>query len=146
MKYDGQGPTAQMWAEVFKSPSAGGLKNAGEIGLQPFPDYLRALCAARGERPEQVIRRADVERSFGHQIFKGTRRASRDNVIRLAFGFGLDLEGAQALLRHAGCGPLYPRVLRDAAIGFCLENGAPLMDCLEALLELGVPLLGERDS
>lgn len=146
MRDDRQGPTARMWAEVFKSPSVGGLRDADEMGLRPLPDYLRALCEARGERPEQVIRRADIERSFGHQIFRGARRPSRDTVLRLAFGFALDLEGAQALLRHAACGPLYPRVLRDAAVGFCLENGASLMDCQEALQELGLPLLGERDS
>ncbi len=137
-----------MWADVFQLPSVRALRETrpAGIGLSPLTEHLRALCGARGERPEQIIRRANVERSFGHQVFKGTRRPSRDTVIRLAFGFALDLEGAQELLRHAACGPLYPRVLRDAAIGFCLENGESLMDCQEALLELGLPLLGEKET
>lgn len=145
---DRQGPTARMWAEVFKTPSVGGLKDArlGKIGLVPLPEYLHALCDAQNECPEHIIRRANVERSFGHQIFRGARRPSRDTVLRLAFGFALNLEDAQTLLRHAACGPLYPRVLRDAAIGFCLENGESLIDCQAALMELGVPLLGEKET
>ena len=52
--------------------------------------YLKKLCAERSIIPERVILNAQLDRVYGHQIFSGTRKPSRDKVIQLAFGFGLD--------------------------------------------------------
>ena len=34
-----------------------------------FADYLSAWCRREHEVPEQLIRRANLEKSFGHQLF-----------------------------------------------------------------------------
>lgn len=56
---------------------------------QSIAKYLNQLCDARGRIPEQVIKKAQIDRTYGHQIFNGTRQPSRDKLIQLAFGFGL---------------------------------------------------------
>ncbi|MDO4890239.1 MAG: helix-turn-helix transcriptional regulator [Coriobacteriaceae bacterium] len=91
---------------------------------------------------EAVITRSGIERSYGHRLFNGTRNPSRDTVLQIAFGFGLDCDGAQQLLKVAGMSPLHPKVKRDAVVAYCLHNGRSLMDAQELLYEYALPLLG----
>ena len=87
-----------------------------------FTEYLAQLCDEKGLIPERVILQAGLGRTYGHQIFNGTRRPSREKVLQLAFGMQLDVETAQKLLRAAGRSQLYPRLKRDAVLLYCLKN------------------------
>lgn len=117
---------------------------AEELELPPFHAYITGLCRERGLVPEQVIKKSGIERTYGHQLFNGTRRPSRDKAIQLAFGLELDLEGAQILLQIAGKNPLYPRIKRDAAILYCLHNRKDFQETQSVLYRLGLTLLGCR--
>jgi len=109
-----------------------------------FCDYIQRLCAERGLIPEHVIKSCGIDRTYGHQLFSGLRQPSRDKVIQLAFGFTLNVEEAQALLKAAGKSLLYPRIKRDAAIMYCLNNGTSFLDTQAALHELELPLIGKE--
>lgn len=39
-------------------------------------EYLMKLCEERNTVPERVINKAQIERTYGHQIFNGTRTPS----------------------------------------------------------------------
>jgi len=136
--------TTTLWARLFRAPSATTYldANAGELGLPTFAEYATALCRARGEVVERIIKRSGLERCFGHQLFRGVRRPSRDSVLMLAFGFEADVELAQTLLRHARHSQLYPRIQRDAIISYCLQHGYSLMDAQQMLMDLSLPLIG----
>lgn len=116
--------------------------NEGEFGMQPFCEYITMLQKDKGEAAERIILRGHIEKSYGHQIFRGARKPSRDTCIQLAFGFEMDVEQAQRLLRAAGKSMLYPRVLRDAAIIYSLHNGISLSDTQIVLENLGLPIIG----
>ncbi len=137
-------PTSALWEQIFKASSVDELyhQNANEIGLPSFSEYISSLCKQRGEVSERIIKRANIERSFGHAIFRGDRNPSRNTVLQLAFGFDADVELAQSLLKHAGHSALYPRVPRDAAISYCLYHHISFLDAQHILLELGLPLMG----
>ena len=111
-----------------------------------FSDYLSAWCKARGEVPEQLIRRANLEKSFGHQLFSGKRKPSRDTVLQLAFAMGADVAQAQEMLKIARKSALYPRIKRDAAIIYCLYNHISLVDTQIILQDLELPPLGGREK
>jgi len=117
-------------------------RNADALGLPAFHEYITALCAEKDEVRERVIKRSGLDRVYGHQIFTGRYMPSRDKVIQLAFGFSLDVKGAQELLRIARKPELYPKVERDAAILFCLSHGKEFDKTQELLSELGLTLLG----
>lgn len=117
-------------------------QNEDQMISAPFPDYLSSLCAEKGLVPERVILRADIDRSYGHQLFNGTRRPSRDKVIQLAFGLELPLPEAQRLLQVAGKSPLYPRLRRDAVILFCLLHEKTVLEAQELLQSFGLTPLG----
>ena len=116
--------TSALFRMLFKSPNLEDFmrRHEDEMQLPSFSKYITELCEGRGEVPERIIKRANIERSFGHQLFKGTKRPSRDTVLQLAFGFEADADTAQELLKHAAMSALYPRIKRDAAILYCLRN------------------------
>ena len=111
-----------------------------------FGDYLNSWCRSHLEVPEQVIRRANLEKSYGHQLFSGKRNPSRDTVLQLSFAMEADLAQAQEMLRIARRSPLYPRIKRDTAIIYCLHNRISLLDTQIILQDLGLPLLGGREK
>jgi hypothetical protein len=112
------------------------------IAEKRFSDYLAELCASNQLVPERVIKAAQLDRTYGHQLFNGTRQPSRDKVIQLAFGFGMSVEETQNLLRVAGKNQLYPRIKRDAAILFCLSRNKDVMETQSLLESLGLTILG----
>lgn len=110
---------------------------------QSFSEYIFALSRERGITPAQVIRNAQIDRVYGQQLFSGLRKPSRDKVIQLAFGFALELDGAQKLLQMADKSRLYPKIKRDAAIIYGLNNYMNLQEVQELLYSIDVPVLGE---
>ena len=104
-------------------------------------EYLRGLCEERGIVPEQVIKKAQIDRTYGHQLFNGTRNPSKDKLIQLAIGFELSLEETQTLLKKAGKSMLYPKLKRDAACIYAISHGMNVMELQELLLSVDVPLL-----
>lgn len=118
-------------------------KDASGLSFPRFSDYITALCRQRDEVPERVINRANIEKSYGHQLFNGRRNPSRDTVLLLAFGFEMDYEAAQELLKIARKSLLHPKVKRDMVLVFCLQHHYSVVDCQLALQEYHLPLLGE---
>lgn len=135
--------TSTFLRNLFKAPDLGKFieKNSGEMKIPEFHVYITELCQSMKQVPEQIIGRSDIERTYGHQLFNGTRKPSRDKVIQLAFGFGLDVEETQALLRIAQKNELYPKMKRDAAILHCLNNKKTIFETQSVLQELGLTLL-----
>ena len=103
---------------------------------------IRELCKQRNEPAERVILRAGIERSFGHALFRGDRKPSRDTVLQLAFGFGADVELTQTLLKRAQHSTLHPRVRRDVVISYALMHGKSFEAAQCSLSDYGLPLLG----
>ena len=129
---------------MFKSPSVDGFfaDYDSALELPAFSDYIMELCEAKGEKPERVIKRGNIETSYGHRLFAGGRNPSRDTVLQLAFGLELDADAAQQLLKVAHMAPLHPKVKRDAVIAFCLHHHSPLTEAQETLHDNHLPLLG----
>ncbi len=109
-----------------------------------FREYIQGLLSEKRLVSEHVIKNCGIDRTYGHQLFNGTRRPSRDKVIQLAFGFSLSVEETQALLRAAQKSALYPKIKRDAVILYCLERGVGFFDAQETLQELSLPLIGRE--
>jgi len=117
-------------------------KNGLHMKLPSLQEYLQEKCHEKGMIPERIANRGGIESSYCHQIFKGSRKPSRDKVIQLAFGLSLDLNETQKILRIAGHSLLYPRVERDAAVIFCLHRKKSMVETQTLLHELDLQLLG----
>lgn len=113
-----------------------------ELKNEPFHEYLESLCNEKNMNPSAVVRAANIERTYGLQIFRGIKNPSRDKVAQLAFGFSLNIEETQKLLKAANKSMLYPKIKRDAVIIYCIKNSMNVMDAQEILSDLQLPLLG----
>lgn len=133
-----------MWGRLFASPDLNGFlaSDADRYELPKLSEYITELCDARDIKPESVIKRANIERSYGHRLFRGSRNPSRDTVLQLAFGFGMDVKDAQQLLKVARHAALHPKVRRDAVIAFGLENGWSVIETQQCLYDNDMPLMG----
>ena len=118
-------------------------RNNKNMKSTPLHIILNHLCTERNTLPAYVIEKSGIERSFGHQLFNGSRKASRDKVLQIAFGFEMNYEEVRELLKMAQMSALYPKIERDAVIIFALNRGLPLSDLQATLSELSLPLLGE---
>lgn len=133
---------------IRKLKEAGGfdsfcIENREEFTEKNFCAYLEELCREKHKVAERVINASDIDRTYGHQIFNGTRKPSRDKVIQLAFGFELNVEEAQGLLRAADKSVLYPRIKRDAAIIFAISKKMSITETQIFLTSLGMSIIGE---
>ena len=118
-------------------------KNSDEFTEMPASDCLKKLSEKYDIQPIEIIRLAHIERSYGYQIFNGTRIPSRDKLLQIAIGMGLSLDDTQDLLKKTGKNPLYPRIKRDAACIYALTHEMKLMETQELLTSVGTPALGE---
>ena len=121
-------------------------KNEYQMEAPDFYTLLKSLCEQREMLPAHVIDKAQIERTYGHQLFNGTRRPSRDKVLQLAIGLGLDVDETQALLRAAGKSLLYPRLKRDAVILYGIQKGLPVLTVQEILTKYELTLLGGQKN
>lgn len=71
----------------------------------------------------EVIRKLNVERSYGYQLLNGKRIPTREQLIRLGLLLGLGLEELQRLLKVGGKSILYARNITDARVIYAVEHG-----------------------
>ena len=140
--------TNTLMRRLFKAADLDAYLQGNESYLcsPEFDALLKQFCEQRKLLPAQVIERSQIERTYGHQLFNGTRRPSRDKVIQLALGLGLNVEETQRLLRSAGKSQLYPRLKRDAVILYGIQKKLPILTLQECLTKYGLTLLGGQKS
>jgi len=119
-------------------------RHGGDMLDAPFHTYLKEQCTQRGVNPAQIILKSGIERTFGHHIFSGRKNPSRDKVLQLAFGFEMNYEETQELLKIARKSTLYPKIMRDAVVIQGLERKLCLNVVQAALAELDIPLIGKE--
>ena len=101
--------------------------------------YLCNLLKQRGWLVKDAIRACYLERSYGYQLFNGTRAPTRTFLLRLALAVDLGEEETQRLLTRCGRPVLYPRRRFDAAVLYGLSHHLTLEETDELLLSLGEP-------
>ena len=100
--------------------------------------YLCELLDERGLKRKDVVREAQLNETYGYQIFTGQRKhPSRDKILQIAFAMSLDLRTTDRLLQAAGVSRLYCKDRRDAIIMFWIDRHASLTKVNETLFGLG---------
>ncbi len=140
--------TETLRQRLFKAPDFETYVEENAESLIPLQlcDYLTELRRKSGQSVGQIVLRSNIDRTYLHQILNGTRKPSRDKLIQLAFGFGLDDDSTQELLKVAQMSPLYPRIVRDAAILRCLHDRKRIDEAQELLDKMGLTPLGREDK
>lgn len=109
-----------------------------------FSEWVEDLLRAQKLRRNEVVRASRLNQTFAYQIMAGTRKASRDKLIQLAFGLRLKLDAASELLERGGVSALVPWCRRDVLIALSLERGQSVLECDDALWAAGERTLVTR--
>ncbi len=111
--------------------------NTEEMLELRFAEYVESMMDKYQVTKSQLLKRAKLlTGSYRYEILRGEKdKPDRDIVIKLCFGFPLDIDDAQRLLRLAGVPSLYPRNQRDAYILFALKNGYDIDQTNDLLYE-----------
>lgn len=129
--------TEELLNELLDAPSIDGFIAENGLGHRELSDYLNQLLEEKRLKRSQVVRMADLNDTFGYQIFTGARNPSRNKVLQIAFAMALTPRETNRALEAAGVSTLYSKDRRDAIIIFCLDRGCSLQKANEELYRLG---------
>lgn len=129
--------TEELLDELLEAPSIDSFIERYNEPARTLADYLNELLEAKRLKRSQVVRMANLNETFGYQIFTGARNPSRDKVLQIAFAMALTLRETNRALEAAGVSSLYSKDRRDAIIIFCLDRGCSLQKVNEELYRFG---------
>ena len=129
--------TEELLNELLSSPDPNSFLLSANPSRRSLAEYLQQLLDEKGLERSKVVREAGLNDTFGYQIFKGTRKASRDKVLQLAFAMQLGLRETDRLLQAAGANELYCKNRRDAIIIFAVQKGYTLQKVNKELYRFG---------
>ncbi|MGM9608418.1 MAG: helix-turn-helix domain-containing protein [Oscillospiraceae bacterium] len=113
--------TEELEHEIQRSETPAALAGE-EFDMPPLATHLNSLLHSRGLTVQDVIVGCNLDRSYGYQLFNGTRKPTRNFLLRLAFLLRLSEAEVQRLLKIAERQPLYARNRRDAAVLYGLTH------------------------
>lgn len=88
---------------------------------------------------------ADLNETFGYQIFTGSRNPSRNKELQIAFAMALSMKETNRALTAAGVSVLNCKDRRDAIIIFCIDRGCSLQKVNDELTASLVEHLASLD-
>ena len=106
-------------------------------------NFFEELLAETGQKKGEVIRKANLSRTYGYQLMEGRRRGKRDYYLLIALAMSLDLKSTQRMLSVTQCGPLHPLIKRDAAVIFAINHGYDIIRTYSFMCSLGIPPLDD---
>ena len=129
--------TEEVLQELLDAPSLDAVVDGREFPAETLAGFLGHMLEKKHLKRSRVVRMADLNETFGYQIFTGARNPSRDKVLQIAFAMALTLRETNRALRAAGTSSLNPKFRRDAIIIFCIGQGCSLQKVNEELYRLG---------
>lgn len=110
---------------------------AAPLDERPFSAWVSEQLAQRGLKKNLVVKRSRLNQTFAYQIMAGMRHPSRDKLVQLCFGLGMNELEACELLERGGASPLRTYNRRDVIIAFCLNRHLDISVCDDLLWGLG---------
>lgn len=134
--------TDELLKELLDAPNPQAFIANHDLKPRTLSGYLQQMLDEHGLKRSQVIKAADINETFGYQIFMGERGAGRDKTLQLAFAMKLTLKETNRLLQASKNNELNCKNKRDAIIIFCLTHDATLQEANEELYRFGEETIG----
>ena len=129
--------TEELLDELLNAPKPDVFLEAHGFGNRTLASYLDELLEAKGLQRSRVVRMADLNETYGYQIFMGTRHPTRNKVLQIAFAMALTLRETNRALGLAGTNALNCKDRRDAIVAFCIDRSYSLQKANEELYRFG---------
>lgn len=109
----------------------------GNLPYSNFAEWFMSLENVKRIGKAELIRRSNLDRTYGYQILNGTRQPGRDKILLLCIAAGMTFDEVQRGLKIAGESILYSRKKRDAIITFAINEHLTVSDTQELLMQSG---------
>lgn len=96
---------------------------------------LNKYLAEKNIPHTEIIRKLNVERSYGYQLLNGKRVPTRVQLIKIGMLLKLDYAELQKMLKIAGKEILYARNVADARVMYSIEHGLDYEKACEFIWE-----------
>ena len=106
-------------------------------------NFFDDLLNSTKQRKSEIIRKANLSRTYGYQLMEGRKKGKRDYYLLIALAMSLDLKTTQRMLSVTGCGALYPLIKRDAAVIFSINHNYDIIETFDFMCSLGVAPLDD---
>lgn len=135
----GEKSTAFLQSELKQAASLEQFikENEKNLKAKTVPEYLNEMLIKYDMEKSDVVRNSGLSGTYAYQIFDGKKSAGREKLIQLAFGFPLNLEETQRLLRLGGHNELYVKKKREAYVMYALGKSFDLNQINELLYQNG---------
>lgn len=114
--------TDELLGTIMRSKSLDSFTSMTTPGKKDLVAFLNSKLEESGLKRPDVVHSANLNETYGYQIFKGARKPKRDKILALAFALGLSYHDTQLALSLGDVGNLYPKNRRDAIIIYCLDK------------------------
>ena len=116
-------PSTQMlWEQLDNGASPQDIQDSFRPTMN-FKEYMDKYLATHPELTvAQIVRNSDISRSYANEIIAGKKKGTRDRIIALCYGAGMNCNELKEGLRCAGFTELVPRVRRDACIAYVFKH------------------------
>ena len=91
--------TEEVLQELLDAPSLDAFVDGREFPAETLVGFLGRMLEKKHLKRSRVVRMADLNETFGYQIFTGARNPSRDKVLQIAFAMALTLRETNRALR-----------------------------------------------
>ena len=113
----------------------------GNLPYGSFAEYYDSIEGVKETGKAELIRRSNIDRTYGYQILNGTRQPGRDKILLLCLAAGMALDEVQRGLKIVGESILYSRKKRDAIITFAINEHLTVSDTQELLIQFQEDIL-----
>lgn len=108
-------------------------EHADEFLNMDIAELLDQLYQSKSITKAELARRASISEVYLHQAFSGRRKPSRDRLLCLCVGLGVDLDETQTLLKRAGYAQMYAKFKRDTIIMYGIVHKFELSEINDKL-------------
>lgn len=108
---------------------------------ESFMSYFLSLEKVKCLDKSDLIARSGLERTYGYHVLNGTKKPSRNKILRFCLAAGLNGIETRKALEAGKQAALYARNQRDAVIAWCIENHKNVMETNELLDDFHMQLL-----
>jgi len=112
-----------------------------DLGL---PNFFKDVCINNNISKSNLIKDADIDRTYGYQILNGTKKPSRDKILQLCISANLSFDECNKALKLGNVGELYPKNARDSIIIFCINKGFDVIKVNDFLYSRDFNILGDE--
>lgn len=135
------------WDFIYdKKLSAADALACAPLDGKSFAAWVAQTLETKGIKRNAAVHDSHLNQTFAYQIISGSRNASRDKLIQLAFGMRLGIRAACELLERGGANALTPSCSRDVLIAFALDRGLSVLECDDLLWSMGERTLVTRGA